>query len=78
MAKGNQVLRSFREHLELSQVAFGKKAKLHPVYICQIETGVYRIGGVAVRRISAAFSREMRAFEITADDLLRGSLRSPA
>ena len=42
--KGNKVLRELRAHLGLTQVEFGKKVQLSPIYITQLETGTYGIG----------------------------------
>ncbi len=68
----NTQLRALRESLSLSQRAFALRAHIHPVYLCHLETGAARMGGVTALKIADAYRDELEAAGVTIEDLMRG------
>jgi transcriptional regulator with XRE-family HTH domain len=64
------MLRDFRESLELTQGQFGARANVHRGYICQLESGAFRLGATVAMRIFAAWRPQFVAAGISLEDLL--------
>jgi transcriptional regulator with XRE-family HTH domain len=54
-------VRSFRKRAGLSQEKFGEKAKLHPVFISQVERGTKAVSVEALWKLSRALRVRMAA-----------------
>ena len=77
MAIQHHIVRALREHLGLTQAAFGEPLGLSAVRVCQIEKGS-GIAAATALRIHDEYGRGMAGAGISLEDLLRNASESAA
>jgi transcriptional regulator with XRE-family HTH domain len=76
----NVVLRALRAEVKLSQRDFAKRAKVNPIQLAQVETGLdsKSFGAAGWLSIWDAFERDLVRLGYTCQDLIRGRRRKAA
>jgi len=67
---GNNIIRSVRLEMGLTQREFARCSSLNPTYLCQVETGTHRIGREACLRIWNQYQEDFEVRGFTLEDLL--------
>jgi len=66
----NPVL-SLRQHVQLSQAAFGDSIGVSAARVCQVEKGIDTFGRSTIAQILRTYADQLKALELTALDFLK-------